>query len=168
MTEFNNDLRMSEDGLTALRNRERVIMRYYNDAANNCTFGISTLVHHGPCTDEEFQRPVTITDVNAQLTRHIRHAESAVRRRVTQTQLTQQQFDALVSFTYNVGANGARATLNAANRGNFHEVVRHMNGNVYVHPRNAEGKRLPPVRLQGLVNRRREEVAPFLNQETRP
>lgn len=43
-------------------------------------------------------------------------------------------------------------------------VVSHMNQRVYVHPRDANGRRLAPVRSNGLVNRRRVETAPFRRQ----
>lgn len=157
----NETMRMSASGLSALRQREHAVLRYYNDAANNCSYGVGTLAHHGPCTSEELLRPVTAAAINAQLEARVRSAEATVRQRVRNHQLTQDQFDALVSFTYNTGATGARATLDAANRGAQTEVVRHMNNNVYVHPRDARGRRLPAIRLQGLVNRRMEEVAPF-------
>lgn len=34
----NENLRMSAAGLTALRQRENIALRYYDDQANNCTF----------------------------------------------------------------------------------------------------------------------------------
>lgn len=33
-------------------------MAYYNDVANNCTYGVGTLAHTAPCTPEELARPV--------------------------------------------------------------------------------------------------------------
>lgn len=161
----NETMRMSGAGMTALRQREGAVFRYYNDAANHCTYGIGMLVHHGPCTIEEMRRPVTIADVNTQLASRVSSAEHAVRQRVRNYQLTQEQFDALVSFTFNVGATGARAALDAANRGASREVTTHINSNVYVHPRDANGRRLAAIRLQGLVDRRREETLPFQVQQ---
>lgn len=157
----NEGLRTSADGMAALRRREGAILRHYNDIANNCTFGVGSLIHLGPCTAEELARPVTVEQVNAQLSANVRTAEAAVRRRVRSQQLTQAQFDALVSYTFNVGAGGARGVLNAADRGDSHAVVRSMDAAVYVHPRDADGRALRPVRVQGLVNRRAEETAPF-------
>ncbi|WP_343050171.1 hypothetical protein [Burkholderia guangdongensis] len=80
----NEGMRLSEAGWTALRIREHAIMAYYNDQANNCTYGVGTLAHYGPCT---------------------------------------------------------------------------------LHPRDANGRRLAPVRSNGLVNRRRLETAPFRRQQ---
>ncbi|WP_081992540.1 lysozyme [Collimonas arenae] len=157
----NEHMRTSTAGMAALRTREGAVLRYYNDNANNCTYGVGTLAHSGVCTPEELQRPVTIPQVNAQLSLRVTAAEATVRRHVRDHQLTQEQFDSLVSFAYNTGATGAAVTLRAANRGDAHAVVGHMNQNVYVHPRDAHGRRGRPVRVPGLVTRRRDEAAPF-------
>jgi lysozyme len=157
----NETLQMSAAGLALLRRREGMILSYYNDVANNCTFGIGTLVHVGPCTLEELNRPVTVDQVNIQLSTRVRAAEAAVKRRVRNTELTQAQFDSLVSFTFNVGATGARRVLDAANTGNAQGVVRRMSDTVYVRPRDAAGRPLQPIRVPGLVNRRAEEAAAF-------
>ncbi|AOJ08740.1 glycoside hydrolase family protein [Burkholderia mayonis] len=161
----NENMRLSDAGRIALRTREHAVMAYYNDQANNCTFGVGTLAHAGPCTPQEFARPVSAAQVNAQLTTRVSRAEAAVRRVVTTRQLTQDQFDELVSYTYNAGDNGARAALQAANQSNDPGVVSHMNQRVYIHPRDANGRRLAPVRSNGLVNRRRHETAPFRQQQ---
>ena len=157
----NEAMRTSGGGMADLRRHEGVVMAYYNDMANNCTYGVGTLVHHGLCTAEELQRPVTVEDIDIQLQTRIQRAERAVRDAVAHQQLTQAQFDALVSFVYNVGAGGAAATLAAADRGDSNGVVQHLNQNVYVHPRDARGRRLAPVRVRGLVNRRQDESMPF-------
>jgi lysozyme len=160
----NTSKHLSPAGWNALRHREHAVLHYYNDIANNCTFGVGTLAHHGSCTDEELRRRVTAADVNTQLNAHVRTVEAAVRRQVHDHELTQEQFDALVSFTYNTGSHGASSTLAAANRGNDTEVARHMAQHVYVHPRDAHGRRLPAIRIPGLATRRGEEAAPFRNQ----
>jgi lysozyme len=161
----NETKRLSAAGWTALRTREHAVLHYYNDVANNCTYGIGTLAHHGPCTDEELQRPVSAADVNAQLAVGVSRAEAAVRRQVRDHDLSQDEFDSLVSFTYNMGATGAHPVLRAANGGNSTDVANRMARNVYVYPRDANGRRLPAQRVPGLVNRRREEAAPFRNTQ---
>lgn len=161
----NENMRMSAVGMTALRRAEDVALRYYNDIANNCTWGVGTLAHLGPCSVEELNRQVTAAEVNAQLATRVEVAERAVRLQVRNHPLTQEQFDALVSFTFNLGARGARTTLGAANRGALNEVASNMQSNVWIHPRDARGRRLPAVRSRGLVNRRREETRPFQTQQ---
>ena len=157
----NETMRMSAAGMSELRRRERVVLRYYNDVANNCTFGAGTLVHLGGCTAEELARTVTAVQVDASLASRMSAAEGTVRRRVTRHPLTQAQFDALVSFTFNAGPTGARRTLDAADRGSHADVATNMTNHVFIHPRDANGRRGRAVRSSGLVNRRREEVAPF-------
>ncbi|WP_199189423.1 glycoside hydrolase family protein [Trinickia dabaoshanensis] len=164
----NENMSLSQAGWMALRAREHAVMAYYNDQANNCTFGVGTLAHTGPCTPEELVRPVTVAQVNAQLAVGVSRAEVAVRRLVNNRTLTQDQFDELVSYTYNAGASGARTVLQAANQSDDTGVVSHMTQRVYIHPRDADGRRLAPVRSNGLVNRRRLESAPFRQRGTRP
>lgn len=164
----NENMRMSAGGYADLRVSEGAVMRYYNDIANNCTFGVGTLVHNGVCTAQELRTPVTMEQVNAQLTTRVQIAERAVRAGVPDVQLTQPQFDSLVSFVYNVGAGGAATTLAAANANTPQQVVARMRQHVYVHPRDASGRRLPAVRVQGLVNRRQREVVPFQQQPPAP
>jgi lysozyme len=159
-------MQVSSAGLATLRIREHIAMHYYNDAAHNCTFGVGTLAHHGPCTQEELEREVTPADVNAEFVRRVHEAEAAVRRNVPDRELTQAQFDALVSLTYNLGPTGARHVLRSANQGEDADVLAdRIEQYVYIYPRNSEGRRLPPRRLQGLVTRRREEAAPFRNRQ---
>lgn len=161
----NENMRLSQAGCTALRTREHAVMAYYNDQANNCTYGVGTLAHTGPCTAEALQRPVTAAQVNLQLATRVSQAEARVRRGVTARELTQDQFAELVSYTYNVGDSGASAALQAANQSNDAGVVSHMTQRVYIHPRDANRRRLTPVRSNGLVNRRRLEAAPFRTQQ---
>lgn len=157
----NESMSLSSAGWTDLRRREGAVMSYYNDVANNCTYGVGTLAHLGFCTPDELQRPVSVAQVNAQLATKVRLTEQIVRSNVRDHELTQEQFDALVSFAYNSGESGSRDTFAAANRGNDRLVASNMALCVYVHPRDAQGRRLPPRRVTGLVNRRREEAAPF-------
>jgi lysozyme len=157
----NENMSMSASGRAELRRREDVRLQCYNDMANNCTFGIGALAHLGPCTAEELMRPVTAAQVDAQLATRLHTAEAGVRRHVNRQTLTQPQFDALVSYTFNLGVTGSRSVLDAANRGADADVVTHMNSNVFVRPRDAQGRRLRAIRSQGLANRRREETAPF-------
>lgn len=157
-----NDARsLSSAGVTALRTNEGLRNTYYNDTANNCTYGVGTLAHMGPCTPQELNRPVSNALIQASLQRGIRDAERVVRRAVPSQELTQDQFDAAVSFAYNVPG-GARRALAPANQGNMAAVARNMNQYVYEHPRDEHGRAAGPGRRsQGLARRRQRESAPF-------
>lgn len=158
----NSNAAVSEQGYDELRSRESVVMHYYNDAANNCTFGVGTLVHKGPCTATEKAQTVSMAAVNSELVKRVNQAASYVKQIVSHYKLTQSQFDALVSFTYNVGNGGAKTTLNAANQGNLQQVINTMKKYVYI---KKGGKK---VELKGLVNRRMAEILPFKNPTAAP
>jgi lysozyme len=156
----NTNLSLSNDARRRMRyQREGVIRGYYNDGHGNrghCSYGIGILVHRGPCTAEELQRPLSSAQIEASFASAIREAERAVRRNVTSQQLTQAQFDALVSYAFNTGARGARETLQRVARGDFRGAANLIMSNTYSTQR---GRR---VFMPGLLARRREESAPFL------
>nr|WP_244119188.1 glycoside hydrolase family protein [Burkholderia gladioli] len=160
----NANLSMSAEGYAQLRVSEGVVMGYYNDAPQNgnCTWGVGTLAHRGPCTPEELHRVVTPAQVNAILRTRVQDAERKVRAVVTAHPLTQAQFDAAVSFAYNSTTVNTRTTLAPANRGDMQAVASEMARNVMITPRDNNGRANGPARLSpGLVNRRRRESAPF-------
>ncbi len=84
----------------------------------------------------------------------LRYFEKAVREFVT-VKLTQGQFDALVSFTFNVGVYAFKKStlLRLVNQGDFLGAAKQFGRWV-----NANGKKLP-----GLVKRRAEEKSLFLS-----
>jgi lysozyme len=161
----NENMHTSAAGYAALRANEGVVMHYYNDARTNgnCTWGVGTLEHYGPCTQEEMRRTVLPQQVDGMLHQRVQEAERIVRATVTQQQLTQAQFDAAVSFAYNSTTRNIRDTLTPANTGNMAEVARQMRMNVMVVPRDRQGHRVGTAHLNaGLVHRREREVQPFL------
>ena len=89
-------------------------------------------------------------------------AEASVASQVPDRPLTQEQFDAAVSFTFNAGEKGARSALAAANRGDNAAVRSAMRQRVYVRRRDLDGQPDEPlVRSRGLENRREQEVVPY-------
>ncbi|MBQ5949064.1 lysozyme [Massilia sp. ST3] len=157
---------MSSAGKLRLQNREKKIMAYYDDMGpgkGNCTVGYGSLVHRNPCTPDELKTPVTQEMVSNLFSANVRDAEKAVERNV-RVPLTQAQFDALVSYTFNRGATGARSVYRLINRGEFHEAGLEMRNSTMVKVRK-KGK-LVPVIARGLIDRRTEESAPFLAAPT--
>lgn len=157
---------MSSAGKLRLQNREKKIMAYYDDMGpgkGNCTVGYGSLVHKKPCSPEELKMPVTEELVLTLFSANLRDAERAVQRNV-QVQLSQAQFDALVSYTFNRGATGARSVYKLVNRGESHAAGMEMRKSTTVRVRK-KGK-LVSVVARGLIERRDEESAPFLSAPT--
>lgn len=124
----------------------------YNDPLGHCTIGFGHLVHQGNCDGSEparFKRGITRRRGLKLLRKDIADYQAAVNTFVGVT-LNQQQFDALVSFAYNVGTDAfATSTLvRKLNRGDYQSVLgqlmRWTNGG-----------------LPGLVARRRAEGVLF-------
>jgi len=163
----NQNLSLSSSGLAALIRHEGVVKHYYNDPFN-CTYGVGTFVHYGKCTAQEVRTPVTDAQIAKQLQDRIDIASRAVREAVAHQPLTQAQFDALVSFTYNLKPKAAGPVLRQVDSGDLmgaatsilqytHATLHDANGNP---KRDANGIIMSPI-LPGLVTRRRDEATPF-------
>ncbi len=141
-------MRISEQGLTLIRMFEGFRAEIYLDAAGLPTIGYGHLVR----AFERFDVPLTEASATALLRSDVGVAEAAVQRFIA-VDLCQHQFDALVSFTFNLG--GAvlqRSTLRRVlNRGDYGAVSGQMRRYVF-----AGGRRLP-----GLIRRRQMEAALF-------
>lgn len=154
---------MSPEARQRLRDTETVQYRYYNDMGKNkghCTWGIGVLAHRGVCTEEELGREVSVAEVEAEFERKVREAESGVHRNLS-VELSQLQFDALVSFTYNTGVGGASNTYKLLNANDFAGAAANMQQFVRVQIKTKKGTK--KFVAGGLVKRRAEESAPFLN-----
>lgn len=154
-------MHMSSVGKLRLMNREKKMMRYYDDQGpgrGNCTMGIGHYVHRDPCAAAELARKVTEEDVANAFDIDVRAAESVVNRRVD-VSLTQDQFDALVSYVFNRGPGGARKALTLISDGEFEKAATEISSHVTGSQLRKE-KRVVKT-LPGLISRRAEESAPF-------
>lgn len=155
---------MSSAGLVALRLREGQVPGggYYNDNATNCTYGTGLLAHLGPCTPEELRRTVDTNQAQAEFQRRTDEAARRVREQVQDRSLTQNQFDALVSATFNTRRADNQTFLNAANQGDDDAVTNQLRNLVHIHNHDATGRPTgPAIRSRGLVNRRNKEIRQF-------
>ena len=145
---------ISEKGLVFIGRYEGFRARPYNDPATppNATIGYGHLLHHGPVTLRDRIRYAKGLSPGAALEllrRDAANAENAVRRHVT-VPLTQHQFDALVSFTFNVGTGALTGStlLQRVNAGRHRDVPAEL----------AKWTRAGTVHLEGLRRRRAAEA----------
>lgn len=121
----------------------------YKDSGGKCTIGWGHLIEAG----EFYPDKITLEQGEKYLRDDIAEAERIVRSTVT-VPLTQNQFDSLISFTFNIGA-GAWAvsdTLKILNNGEHHRMPARMLMWVKVTKNGVK------VVEEGLINRRLKEV----------
>lgn len=122
-------LQLSNDGFNFIKRHEGLPMRnglayMYNDSAGHCTIGIGHLIHLGNCdgsaSEESYKNGITEAQAYDLFKRDLAKYEEAVKSSV-RVSLTQYQYDALVSFTYNIGTAGFKGSsvLTELNQGNY-------------------------------------------------
>ena len=150
-----SQLSLSDAGVRFIAKHEGFKPNLYNDPVGHCTIGFGHLVHKGPINGTEpaeFKAGLTREQSLGLLKQDAGKAEATIRKSVT-VPLTQNQYDALVSFTYNVGGGAFQKStlLKELNKGNYDKVPGELNKWV-----RASGKVLP-----GLQKRRAEEGTYF-------
>lgn len=94
-------LKTSRAGLKAIKAHEGLRLQPYDDQAGYCTVGVGHLLHKSRCTGAE--RTLSSEDeALTLLADDVNTFEHVVRQKV-KVPITQPQFDALVSFAFNVG-----------------------------------------------------------------
>lgn len=158
-------MNMSSIARLNMEHREKKVMAYYDDmgpGSGNCTWGIGIKAHNGPCSPLELARKVTDAQIGSEFSSRISQAESAVARNVTAV-LTQAQFDALVSYTYNRGATGAKPVYRCLNANRFQDAAKMIASDTYGHVK--KNGKVAKVLLRGLIPRRIEESSPFRSEK---
>ena len=139
-------MKLSQKGIEALAQREGRRNRAYQDTRGIWTIGVG---HTGPEVREGLEW--TDEQVDSALANDVGWAEAAVNKHVT-VPITQNQFDALVSFTFNIGAEGFATST----------AVRVLNSGV----NQAANALLLWEHPAELKTRRESERAQFLTKET--
>ena len=142
---------ISEQGTRFVAQFEGFDPRLVNDAAGHCTIGFGHLVHLGPCDGNEpaeFKSGITKERGLELLAQELADTAEIVSRLVI-VPLSQAQFDALISFVFNVGQTrfATSTLLKLLNQGNYAAVPAQLRRFVF-----ASGRRLP-----GLIARRAAE-----------
>ncbi|KAL8913100.1 MAG: hypothetical protein Q9171_001994 [Xanthocarpia ochracea] len=142
------DRQLSANGVDFIAGFEGFRANYYNDAAGVRTIGYGHACQEaGEC---DFAEPITEAFGKQLLNSDADAFENCVNDDVT-VALNQNQFDALVSFAFNLGCGNLAKIATKLNANDFAGATSSMKQYV-----NAGG-----VRLEGLVRRRNAEVALF-------
>lgn len=154
---MNEDTVLSNAGLSLIARVEGFRSECYDDSAGYCTIGFGHLIHRGatgtdPGAEAAFVDGISETDALEVLRKDVNIAEAAVKRHV-QVPLLQGQFDALVSFVFNIGetAFAGSTLLKHLNESNYASAQAQFHRWTF-----AGGKS-----VKGLVTRRRLEAAMF-------
>ena len=149
-------MKTSINGLNLIKSSEGLRLVPYNDAVGNATVGYGHLLHRGPLDGTE--KTITQNDADNLLQLDVfRKAEVYVNEYVF-APLNQNQYDALVSFCYNVGPADLKIVVSETglNQGDYQNVPPKIL--LYDKARNQQGQL---VSLPGLTKRRQQEAALF-------
>lgn len=136
-------------GLALIKSFEGLRLEKYKDAVGKWTIGYGHLI----LPNENFSHPITEAEAEALLRTDLLMTERGVRKAVT-VDLNQNQFDALVAFTFNLGAGNLQSStlLKLLNQGEYAQAA-----DQFLRWNKAGGKV-----LAGLTRRREAERALFL------
>ena len=146
-------MKVSEKCIKMIKHHEGFVRKPYQDPIGLWTVGVGHLIGDGKKLPKEWDKEFTDEEVDQILCEDLERFEIGIQR-LTKVNLSQSQFDALVSFSFNVGlGNYQSSTLRAKlNRGDYEGA-----SNEFPKWRKAGGKI-----LKGLVRRRADERNLFL------
>ncbi len=147
-------MKVSDKCINMIKHHEGFVRKPYQDPIGLWTVGVGHLIGDGKKLPKEWNKEFTDEEVDNILCEDLERFEIGIQR-LTKVSLTQSQFDALVSFSFNVGlGNFQSSTLRSKlNRGDYEGA-----SNEFPKWRKAGGKI-----LKGLVRRRADEKALFLS-----
>lgn len=151
-------MQMSQHGLSLLEQWEGFKLQVYKDSAGLPTIGVGHLLTRSELASGkiiingvpvQYAGGLTQQQVTDLLAQDVTPAQQAVSTGV-KVALNQNQFDALVSFTFNVGAGAflGSTLLKLLNQGQYDQVPTQL----------LRWTRAGGVVVQGLVNRRNNEI----------
>jgi len=147
-------MKVSDKCINMIKHHEGFVRKPYQDPIGLWTVGVGHLIGDGKKLPKEWNKEFTDEEVDNILCEDLERFEIGIQR-LTKVSLTQSQFDALVSFSFNVGlGNFQSSTLRSKlNRGDYEGA-----SNEFPKWRKAGGKI-----LKGLVKRRADERNLFLS-----
>lgn len=152
------DHSLSGQGLEGIKQHEDLRKRIYSDQAGKRTIGYGHLLRPGE--EQQFANGIDEKAARELLARDVATAEAAVKRLV-KVPLSQQEYDALVSLAYNIGAGqegfAGSTVLRQLNAGDYRAAADAM---LMWDKITQNGQK---VQSRGLVNRRNSERQLFLS-----
>jgi lysozyme len=151
---MNHTLKLSENGIKLIKHFEGCVLHIYKCSAGHETIGWGHRVW--PEEIAEFRTGITMEQADALFLEDAKKKENSVKDLIYRP-LTQGQFDALVSFTFNLGrANLEKSTLRRlVNEGKIEEASREFERWIYINK----------IPSNGLRRRRNAEKFLFLGSE---
>ena len=144
-------MRVSDEGIKLIKHFEGIHKKPYICPAGYWTVGVGHLISRDAELPIEWDRVLSPGEIDDLLRKDLRRFELGVLRMLGTVQPSQSEFDALVSFSFNLGLGCfQRSTVRSA----FIRGDKKRSGEVLLKYRRAGGKILP-----GLVRRREAEYA---------
>lgn len=142
-------MKISHKGLELIKHYEGVRLSPYKCPAGLYTIGVGHLMGDGLSLPDSWNRLFTMDEVDALLTKDVARFERGVER-YCPVRLSQSQFDALVSFSFNLGLGVLQrsSVRQKVNRGDFEGATKSL-----LRYNKAKGKV-----LKGLDLRRKDEA----------
>jgi len=94
---------VSKAGIALIKHHEGVRNRPYRCPANLFTVGVGHLIGDGKSLPESWNRTFTMEEIDGLLKSDLRRFELGVHKMLPNVPLRQHEFDALVSFCFNLG-----------------------------------------------------------------
>lgn len=145
-------MKTSQRGLELIKYYEGIRYKPYRDCVGLYTVGVGHLIGDGTILPDSWNRTFSVEEVNELLASDVKKFEFGIQRYIN-VQLTQNQFDALISFAFNLGLGTLqRSTLRQKlNRGDIQGCLES-----WTKYNKAGGKVIPQ-----LDKRRKTEIALF-------
>ena len=144
-------MRVSDEGIKLIKHFEGIHKKPYICPAGYWTVGVGHLISRDAKLPFEWFRVLSPGEIDDLLRKDLRRFELGVLRLLGTVQPSQSEFDALVSFSFNLGLGCfQRSTVRSA----FIRGDKKRSGEVLLKYRRAGGRI-----LQGLVRRRQAELA---------
>lgn len=96
-------MKVSERAIKLIKHHEGVRNRPYRCPANLYTVGVGHLIGDGKSLPESWNRTFTEAEIDGILKSDLRRFELGVHKMLPNVPLTQHEFDAIISFCFNLG-----------------------------------------------------------------